>query len=712
MGTYVHEDRGGQLAAARGGLAIGPGGVGAHIAKQFFRDEEATHMENITKSVNFACGQLRLGKDAAADAKALVVKACDGRWGEGEWTTMLTGACVYAASRQNSLPITVRDVAEACQLDVFALGRVYNRLKFLHELKVPPLDPATFVARAAAAIPQLRDAMGGRGDEDDARGGDGGATRASASSAEAKSGRAKGARAKSGRGDEPADGRDKPKPADIGRGAKLAPVVEDAKRLLAFAHRRGLMTGRGPFPMVAAALCVASAARGIALSPEAAAAGARAALTSTKKSLVALKRELGAFAASCAWWVDDDASAAPDPSGSSGTRDRAKALDAALPLALASLNAAIDADDGARLDAMPVAFRVADGVRAARLAKIERCKVTGSLDDDDGYGDGEYGDADAEAEAGGAAAGRAEAAAGRGEAAAGRGEADPPDAGVVSVVAVPPRRRAPKRMAPNRGGLKPRRRRKRAGGFAGLDDDGGSRLAIGAGGPAGFGSVAPVAPPAAPRLLEGTAPPLAGVGTNGVGRAAPLGWTDVLIQQLLLAGVPERLVVEEDGLFPDVSVDQSTGAVKPVRVGSTAAAAADVGDEMEAAETAAHRVLERWRAESSRDPLLDVEKKAVDTAGDDDDEKTLTARILAAREAVERADADAIAAIPDEDVAGLIRTEEEAAVVKAMAARRLVQFDAADGALSDDGEDGPKTDGLVPVVKGERAEGETDDGAR
>ena len=69
MGTYVHEDRGGQLAAARGGLAIGPGGVGAHIAKQFFRDEEATHMENITKSVNFACGQLRLGKDAAADAK-------------------------------------------------------------------------------------------------------------------------------------------------------------------------------------------------------------------------------------------------------------------------------------------------------------------------------------------------------------------------------------------------------------------------------------------------------------------------------------------------------------------------------------------------------------------------------------------------------------------------------------------------------------------
>ena len=91
---------------------------------------------------------------------------------------------------------------------------------------------------------------------------------------------------------------------------------------------------------------------------------------------------------------------------------------------------------------------------------------------------------------------------------------------------------------------------------------------------------------------------------------------------------------------------------------------------MEAAETAAHRVLERWRAESSRDPLLDAEAAAAAAGGDGDnnDERATAARILAAREAVEKADADAIAAIPDEDVAGLIRTEEEAAVVKAMAA--------------------------------------------
>ena len=271
MGTYVHEDRGGQLAAARGGLSIGVSGVGAHIAKQFFRDEEATHMENITKSVNFACGQLRLSKDAAADAKALVVKACDGRWGDGEWTTMLTGACVYAASRQNQLPITVRDVAEACQLDVFALGRVYNRLKFLHELKVPPLDPGKFVARAAAAIPELREAIdaSSAGADNDETGPSAPApVRRSRLNVERPGG---------------VNNADKPTPA-VDRGAKLAPVIEDARRLLTFADTRGLMTGRGPFPMVAAALGLAAQCRGIALEPAALAKGARASESSTKRA--------------------------------------------------------------------------------------------------------------------------------------------------------------------------------------------------------------------------------------------------------------------------------------------------------------------------------------------------------------------------------------------------------------------------------------------
>ena len=229
-----------------------------------FRDEQTTHLENISKAVNFAAGQLRLSKDAAADAKALVVRASEGRWGDGDWTTLLVGACVYAASRQNALPLTIRDVAEACQLDVFAVGRVYNRLKQIHGLRVPPLDPGAFVARAAAAVPALKAlaAAGGIG-------GVGGvptgglaaspsARRASFASAvdlATTTGLVGGALASPTAGTTPAipsatgapnatktypNQGSNPNP----RGANLAPLVEDAKRLLEFAHARGLVTGR------------------------------------------------------------------------------------------------------------------------------------------------------------------------------------------------------------------------------------------------------------------------------------------------------------------------------------------------------------------------------------------------------------------------------------------------------------------------------------
>ena len=425
MGTYVHEDRGGQLAAARGGLSIGVSGVGAHIAKQFFRDEEATHMENITKSVNFACGQLRLSKDAAADAKALVVKACDGRWGDGEWTTMLTGACVYAASRQNQLPITVRDVAEACQLDVFALGRVYNRLKFLHELKVPPLDPGKFVARAAAAIPELREAIdaSSAGADNDETGPSAPApVRRSRLNVERPGG---------------VNNADKPTPA-VDRGAKLAPVIEDARRLLTFADTRGLMTGRGPFPMVAAALGLAAQCRGIALEPAALAKGARASESSTKRASASLRRELSEFARSYAW----------------GEGANSKGIDTFLPLVLG----------------VPRGCHRAEGLR----------QVGSHAGELQGGGVGAKGSAgeDRRVQGDRLAVGRRRLRWRRRRCFGHERRMDP---GSMLAVAKPPRS-AKRTNLPNRGGLKPRRRRKRTGGFGGFsgvdDEDEGSRLAI------------------------------------------------------------------------------------------------------------------------------------------------------------------------------------------------------------------------------------------
>ena len=398
-----------------------------------FRDEQTTHLENISKAVNFAAGQLRLSKDAAADAKALVVRASEGRWGDGDWTTLLVGACVYAASRQNALPLTIRDVAEACQLDVFAVGRVYNRLKQIHGLRVPPLDPGAFVARAAAAVPALKAlaAAGGIG-------GVGGvptgglaaspsARRASFASAvdlATTTGLVGGALASPTAGTTPAipsatgapnatktypNQGSNPNP----RGANLAPLVEDAKRLLEFAHARGLVTGRNPTSLVAAAVAVAAAARGVKLTDAETAAAARASVESARKAHAALRRELLEFSRAHEW----------------GRAATLKTLPAFLPIALTRVAAALaeraaettgtsgrsgkrdgeetreetrDGNDGrdggdggdgrdgaavgtnatpparhsaASLDAMPVSFRAHEAARISRAARVETAKA-------------------------------------------------------------------------------------------------------------------------------------------------------------------------------------------------------------------------------------------------------------------------------------------------------------------------------------------------
>ena len=164
QGVFLHDGgtRGQHLAAARSGLAMAPGSAPG-VARAMFRDEQSTHLANINRAVDFAAQQLRLTKDAAADARALVVRASEGRWGEGDWTTLLVGACVYCAARQNTLPIAMRDVAEACQLDVFALGRVYNKLKRLFALVVPSTrgllvgrNPVPFVAASLGVAAEAR----------------------------------------------------------------------------------------------------------------------------------------------------------------------------------------------------------------------------------------------------------------------------------------------------------------------------------------------------------------------------------------------------------------------------------------------------------------------------------------------------------------------------------------------------------------------------
>jgi len=334
-----------------------------------FRDEQSTHLANINRAVDFAAQQLRLTKDAAADARALVVRASEGRWGEGDWTTLLVGACVYCAARQNTLPIAMRDVAEACQLDVFALGRVYNKLKRLFALVVPPTRVDAFVARAAAAVPELTKESIERG----------AARTETRSSRETETTRSR----ENARPATETPTTARPAPHAASRAKDLAPLVEDAKALLSFAETRGLLVGRNPVPFVAASLGVAAEARGISLSHEKTAAAARASTSAATRASRSLRAELVAFANTFEW----------------GREVRLKSLPAFLPSLVPHVAGALDARNAVpnavrtaerandrvsadlaraaagRVEAMPTSFRAREKTRLAREARLRRAKA-------------------------------------------------------------------------------------------------------------------------------------------------------------------------------------------------------------------------------------------------------------------------------------------------------------------------------------------------
>lgn len=739
LGTFLHDGatHGGHLAAARGGLSLAAGGAPS-MARKMFRDEEATHLENIARSVTFAAGQLKLPRDAAADARALVTRASEGRWGDGDWTVLLVGACVYCAARQNQLPITMRDVAEACQLDVFALGRVFNKLKRIHDVRLPPVDPKAFVARAAAAVPeeayhhahaektpQKHTHLASEYSHADANAHHPNTSEAASrkrlrpktTSAPPPPGGASAAAS-----DRDAAGPlllEEPSPSVSGgltanlRSAHLAPLVRDARRLLDFAHTRGVATGKVPEALVAASLGVAAAARGSKLSAATTAAAARCGERAATRATATMRAELLAYAADAFEWARDvdektldeylpaivrcvdaafatreaeaererrrrmsstrgggedggggDARREEPTRGTGGEReggapgapdrppDRRPGSSSLPPPPARGSGAASLA-----LEAMPPAFRAHEATRAKRAERValakRRTRAAFSLGGEagDDSEEGSFPDADDDDDVFAAKRAAALAVVSR----------SPTKNNALVSGGLSERKAGGRGALPSRGGVKRRRTRRGGGGGAwgapaspardALDDSDGKKAA------------APGAP---------------------ASRADDVGWGDVALQRLMLRGVPERVLLDEGGLFPDErgGVGIGVGDRSTTRGGASSSSRLLSGVEPKrrrvgrkgshssptraAANAAALRASRRRGFETDasmgRDRLLEASspRRRASVPGG------VTWRASPDEDAIAREDLAAIDAIPDEEIAPLLKTAHEMAVAVAV----------------------------------------------
>ncbi len=80
-------------------------------------------------------------------AKLHVARALKGNWCTGQWSRGVLAACLYIAARQDGLPVTLLEVADASNMLLYKLGRVYTRV--VHELGVqlPDVDTRAMVVR-------------------------------------------------------------------------------------------------------------------------------------------------------------------------------------------------------------------------------------------------------------------------------------------------------------------------------------------------------------------------------------------------------------------------------------------------------------------------------------------------------------------------------------------------------------------------------------
>ena len=323
-GTFLQDGAhvGAHLAAARAQMVSMSGA--SHVTRNMFRDRESTNLYHISKSVEHTGALLKLNKDIIAEVKDLVTRASDGKWGQGLWTSQLTGACVYSVCRQNNLPVSMREVAEACSVNVFTLGRVFHKLQELHGLKMPPLDPENYVARAVAALPELA-AISNK------------------------------------------NSTVQPQRGSMTRSVMIAPTVRDAKTLLKFAFSRGLLIGRDPIVIVAAVVIVVARLHGVKVSVDRAAQASRVQSVSVRKRLKELLGEIIAFAKKFPWGEDMSMKRLDDYLGIAfkfiATVESSKESSGYDVIAPASVS-----------DGLPPAFRTAEDERSKVLDSISKVR--------------------------------------------------------------------------------------------------------------------------------------------------------------------------------------------------------------------------------------------------------------------------------------------------------------------------------------------------
>ncbi|KAL1532394.1 plant-specific TFIIB-related protein PTF2-like [Salvia divinorum] len=119
-----------------------------------YKETKIYHAQNLIDDFMF---KLEFSAQKSQEVRLLIEKVTDGEYGQGDWFSVLIGACSYIVMRKDQKMMPIVEVADTVGCDVYELGRMIGRVVEFVDLKLPEFDIVNAFERAMKSIPSFTD---------------------------------------------------------------------------------------------------------------------------------------------------------------------------------------------------------------------------------------------------------------------------------------------------------------------------------------------------------------------------------------------------------------------------------------------------------------------------------------------------------------------------------------------------------------------------
>ena len=115
-------------------IRVGTSGVGNALP---YREKKLYEANKVIEDLTF---KLDLSAEKVTKIKLMIDEITEGEFGQGDWFSVLIGACAYVVMRNDNKALSMAEVSNLLCCDVHKLGRMIMRVVDHLDIKLPEFD--------------------------------------------------------------------------------------------------------------------------------------------------------------------------------------------------------------------------------------------------------------------------------------------------------------------------------------------------------------------------------------------------------------------------------------------------------------------------------------------------------------------------------------------------------------------------------------------